>query len=54
MENLDHSATCCPACATKIFETHEAITKISNFVSSINFDDLGKSVVGKMLGLGKK
>ena len=54
MEQLDHSDNCCPACAAKIDTTHEAIVKISEFVSSINFEDLAKNPMLKFLGLGKK
>jgi len=53
-EVIDHSESCCAACAAKISETHEAIAKIAEFVSSINFDELAKNPMLKMLGLGKK
>ena len=54
VEILDHSDNCCAHCAAKIDATYDAIKKISDFVGSINLDDLGKNPVFKMLGLGKK
>jgi hypothetical protein len=45
---------CCPTCAAKIDAMHAAITQIASVVGSLDLDSLGNSMVGKMLGLGKK
>lgn len=53
-QELNHSENCCSLCATRITEIHTAMQQIANAIGSINLDDLSNSMVGKMLGLGKK
>ena len=54
IEQQPHNEICCGICATKINEIHESITKIANALSSIDLSGLENSMMGKMLGLGKK
>ena len=53
-EVIDHAENCFPSFSTKLSEIHESITTIANLIGTINLDEIGNSMVGKMLGLGKK
>jgi hypothetical protein len=54
MEQVEHIEKCCPACAEKITLTHENIAKIAEALNAIDLSAIENSMVGKMLGLGKK
>jgi len=52
-EVTNHSENCCADCAAKISETHEAITKLANAISSIDLTSLNPMDLVKAL-LSKK